>query len=153
MNGIIIRAGNRRDIPFIHKLIVELAIYEKAPDEVEVSLNDLERDAFDSNPLFRFIVAEQDNEIMGCAIFCYKYSTWKGKCIYLEDIIVSEQHRRKGIGKLLMDEVISISKKEKVKRLMWQVLDWNEPAIEFYKSYNAIIEPEWVNCKLIEGQY
>lgn len=149
MNEIVIRNGSESDLKAVHDLIIELAIYEKAPNEVETTVESMRKDAF-SSKLFSFIVAEQNNEIMGLALYYYRYSTWKGKCLFLEDLVVSEEHRRKGIGSLLMDEMIAISKKEKVSRLMWQVLDWNQPAIDFYKKYDAIIEPEWLNCKIID---
>ncbi len=153
MSEIKIRKGKEEDIAGVHALIVELAIYEEAPDEVDISVDDLMNDAFGKKPLFQFIVAKEEEVILGTAIYYYRYSTWKGKCIFLEDLVVSEKHRRKGVGTLLLDEMISISKKEGAKRLMWQVLDWNQSAIDFYKKYDAIIEPEWLNCKLIDSQF
>jgi len=153
MSEIKIRKGKEEDIAGVHALIVELAIYEEAPNEVDISVDDLMNDAFGKKPLFQFIVAEEEGNILGTAIYYYRYSTWKGKCIFLEDLVVSEKHRRKGVGTLLLDEMISISKKEGAKRLMWQVLDWNQSAIDFYKKYDAIIEPEWLNCKLIDSQF
>ncbi|NND76869.1 MAG: GNAT family N-acetyltransferase [Flavobacteriales bacterium] len=153
MENIIIRKGRKEDLSQVLDLIIELAIYEKAPDEVVVTVQDLERDAFGERPIIDLFVAEENNTIIGTAIYYYNYSTWKGKCIYLEDIVVSQKHRRRGIGTLLMDAMVDLFKKEKAKRLMWQVLDWNEPAIEFYKKYDAIIEPEWLNCKLVDSQF
>lgn len=149
----IIRRGEPKDIEGVYALIVELAIFEEAPDEVDIRPEDLMKDAFGEHPLFQFIVAEFDGKIIGTAIYYFRYSTWKGKCIFLEDLVVAEKHRRRGVGKLLLDEMVSISKDEGARRLMWQVLDWNETAIKFYKKYDAIIEPEWLNCKLVDSQF
>ena len=133
-------------------LIKELATFEKAPDEVTITLEDLKNDGFEGNPLFKIIIAEDENEIVGMAFYFISYSTWKGKCIYLEDIIVREKHRGKGYGKLLFEAVISKSKSFGAKRLSWQVLEWNEPAINFYKKYNASVNGEWLNGRLAEEQ-
>jgi len=133
-------------------LIKELAVYEKAGNEVVVTLEQLEEDGFGSSKVFDFLVAENQQQIIGMALFYTKYSTWKGKCIYLEDIIVQEQYRGMGIGKKLMKELISIAAERNAGRLEWQVLDWNEPAIHFYKSINALLDNEWVNCKLNNDQ-
>ena len=103
--------------------------------------------------MFGFFVADTGSEgIIGIALYYVKYSTWKGRCIFLEDIIVTEKHRQKGIGRLLFDEVARVARDLKVKRLEWQVLDWNEPAIRFYKKLNAVLDPEWINCKLTGEQ-
>lgn len=143
-----LRKGVKEDIPAIFALINELALYEKAPEEVITNVQQMEEDGFGENAIYKFIVAEMNNEIVGMALYYWKYSTWKGKGIYLDDIIVTEKHRRKGIGKLLMDEVIKIAAREKANKLEWQVLDWNEPAINFYKKYNVEFDNEWVNCKI-----
>lgn len=148
----IIRKGNIADVPSLLSLIKELAIYEKAPLEVTVTLEQLIEDGFGTNKIFDFFVAELNSQIVGIALYYTKYSTWKGRCIFLEDIIVSEVHRGKGIGKLLFDEVAKIAKEQKVERLEWQVLEWNTPAIEFYKKYNANLDPEWINGKLVYAQ-
>jgi GNAT superfamily N-acetyltransferase len=147
-----LREGIKEDIPAIFALINELALYEKAPEEVITTVEQMEEDGFGENPIYKFIVAELNNEIVGMALYYWKYSTWKGKGIYLDDIIVTEKHRRKGIGKLLMDEIIKIAAREKANKLEWQVLDWNEPAINFYKKYNVKFDGEWINCKLTEDQ-
>ena len=149
---ITIRSGIKSDLPSILALIKELAVYEKAGNEVVVTLEQLEEDGFGSSKVFDFLVAENQQQIIGMALFYTKYSTWKGKCIYLEDIIVQEQHRGMGIGKKLMKELISIAAERNAGRLEWQVLDWNEPAIHFYKSINALLDNEWVNCKLNNDQ-
>ena len=147
-----IRKGVISDLPEVLTLIKELAEYEKAPLEVENSLAEMQKDGFGDHPIYRLYVAELDRKIVGIAIFYYKYSTWKGKCIFLEDIIVTEKMRGNKIGALLFEKVISIAKEEKVRRLEWQVLDWNEPAINFYNKYEANLDPEWINGKLVYEQ-
>jgi GNAT superfamily N-acetyltransferase len=149
---ILIRKGLKTDLQSALNLIKELADYEKAPDEVTVTVTEMERDGFGPNPVFNFFVAESDNEIIGIALYYIKYSTWKGKCIFLEDIIVTEKYRKHGIGKKLFDEVVKVAQEMKMKRLEWQVLEWNKPAIEFYKKLNANFDSEWLNCKLNEKQ-
>lgn len=147
-----IRKGENTDIPSLLALIKELAHYEKAPLEVSVTIEQLIEDGFGPNKIFDFFVAELNNQVVGIALYYTKYSTWKGRCIFLEDIIVSEVHRGKGIGKLLFDEVAKIAKEQRVERLEWQVLEWNTPAIEFYKKYNATLDSEWLNGKLVYSQ-
>ena len=152
MSEIKIREGLQADLPAILNLIKELAEYEKAPAEVEVTLAEMENWGFGTGKIFDFFVAEKEATIVGLALYYYKYSTWKGKCLFLEDIIVTEKMRGSGIGKLLFDKIIVVAKKEKVRRLEWQVLDWNEPAIKFYKKYKATLDPEWLNGKLTNHQ-
>lgn len=147
-----VRKGSKEDIPHLLRLIRELAAYEKAPAEVSVTEAELLNDGFGPSPVFNFFVAEIDNRIVGIALYYIKYSTWKGKCIFLEDIIVDEKFRGKGLGKLLFTEVAKVAKELNVKRLEWQVLDWNEPAIGFYKRLDANFDHEWVNCKLVYDQ-
>lgn len=143
-----IRQAQKTDIPAILDLIKELALYEKAPHEVTITPEILERDGFGTHPLFWVILAEENNEVLGMSFYYIRYSTWKGPCLYLEDIIVKESQRGRGIGTLLMDATIEKAKEMKVALMVWQVLDWNEPAINFYKKYNAEFDDEWVNCKL-----
>jgi GNAT superfamily N-acetyltransferase len=152
MMDLLIRKGEEEDIPALLNLIKELAKFEKAENEVSVSIESMKNDAFGTNKIFDFIVAENQNDIIGAAVFFNKYSTWKGKCVYLDDIIVNEKYRKKGIGTLLMNAVIDEAKKRKAKRLEWQVLDWNEPAINFYKKFDAILDETWINCKFTESQ-
>lgn len=147
-----VRKGTKEDIPQLLRLIKELAIYEKAPDEVCVTETELLNDGFGPDPVFKFFVAVESNTVVGIALYYIKYSTWKGKCVFLEDIIVDEKFRGKGLGKLLFNEVAKVAKELNVKRLEWQVLDWNEPAIEFYKKSDADFDYEWVNCKLVYDQ-
>lgn len=143
-----IRKGVEADLPAIMELIKELAVYEKAPDEVENTIEQMQIEGFGPQSVFEFIVAEEQDTIIGMALYFYSYSTWKGKCIYLEDLIVTEQERGRGIGRKLFDALAEIARNENVGRLQWQVLDWNEPAIGFYKQLGAELDGEWINCKL-----
>lgn len=149
---IIIRAGEKKDLPEILKLINELATYQKATHEVNNSIEMMEEDGFGSNPIFKFFVAEFEGIITGMALYYIKYSTWKGKCVYLEDIIVTEAMRGKKIGDKLFSAVIKASRELNVQRLEWQVLNWNVPAINFYKKYRTHFDPELINCKLLHKQ-
>lgn len=145
---VIVRKGIKQDLPAALKLIRELAAYEKAPEEVEVTEAQMEVWGFGTDKIFDFFVLEKNGNVVGMALYYYKYSTWKGKCLFLEDIIVTESERKNGYGKLLFNEVVKVAKREHVKRLEWQVLEWNDPAIQFYNSYNANLDGEWVNGKL-----
>ena len=147
-----LREASKEDLPAVLELIQELALYEKAPAEVTITLEELEEDGFGNHPLFHIILAEREGEIAGMAFYFISYSTWKGKCIYLEDIIVKENMRGKGIGACLFEEMIRVGKRLGAKRLSWQVLDWNEPAIHFYKKYGADLDPEWLNGRLVEAE-
>jgi GNAT superfamily N-acetyltransferase len=147
-----IRKGRREDLPQVLKLIKELALYEKAPQEVTNTVDDMEKDGFGENPIYGLFVAEQEGRIIGIAIYYTKYSTWKGKCIYLDDIVITESERCKGIGRKLFEEVIKVSKVTGANRMEWQVLEWNTPAIEFYKKFNAVLDPEWINGKFTKEQ-
>lgn len=147
-----LRKGVKSDLSAALELIKELALYENAPDEVSVTVEDMERDGFGEDPVFYFFVAEVAGEIVGISLYYVKYSTWKGKCIFLEDIIVTEQFRKQGVGKKLFDEVVKVSKEQNVQRLEWQVLEWNEPAIRFYEKINSNLDKEWINCKLTKEQ-
>jgi GNAT superfamily N-acetyltransferase len=146
----IIRKGLPADVPSVLALIRELAEYEKAADEVLVTEEVLMKDAFGEDPQFSFFVAEDDDSLVGLALYFPRYSTWKGRCYHLEDIIVREPHRGKGIGKLLFDAVVRLCIETDAKRLYWQVLDWNEPGINFYKKLNARFDHEWLSCKLTD---
>jgi GNAT superfamily N-acetyltransferase len=147
-----ITKGTKEDLPKVLELIKELAAYEKAPLEVENTVEEMIQDGFTDHPVYYLLVAKLEGEIRGIAIYYIKYSTWKGKCIFLEDIIVTEKFRGHGIGAKLFEAVIAIAKEMKVRRMEWQVLDWNEPAIRFYKKYNANMDPEWLNGKLTYQQ-
>ncbi|NBP70931.1 MAG: GNAT family N-acetyltransferase, partial [Cytophagia bacterium] len=132
-----IRRGTIADLPRTLELINELALYEKAPHEVTNTLARMEEDGFGANPVFGFFVAENNRGIVGISVYYYRYSTWKGKRLYLEDIVVTESERGSGLGKLLFDRTMQQCIDDKCTGMMWQVLDWNEPAINFYKKYNA----------------
>jgi GNAT superfamily N-acetyltransferase len=146
-----IRAGKIEDLPRILELINELAVYEKMPEEVINTVELMEKDGFGPDPVYGFYVCVKaaTNEIIGTAIFYYRYSTWKGKRIYLEDLIVTESERGAGAGKLLFDRIMAKGLEEGCTGMMWQVLDWNEPAINFYKKYyQATLEGGWLNAQL-----
>ena len=143
-----IRRARKEDCPRLLELITELAVYEKAPDDVTVTLAHFEESGFGDKPVWWSFVAEENGAIHGFALYYIRYSTWKGQAMYLEDIIVTESMRGKKIGKLLFDRLIEEAKEKKLHRIVWQVLEWNEPAINFYKKYNADFDEEWVNCSL-----
>ncbi|MFT4033008.1 MAG: GNAT family N-acetyltransferase [Siphonobacter sp.] len=144
----IIRQATPEDVPAIYQLIVELAEYEKALHEVINSPEQLLKDGFGEHPLYGTIIAEVDGEVVGMSLYYYRYSTWKGKRLYLEDLIVKEAHRGSGLGKKLLDATVEEARRTECSGLMWQVLDWNEPSIEFYKRYGASLDGEWINCHL-----
>ncbi len=139
----IIRKGTPSDMPSVLELIKELAVFEKEPEAVVVTVNDLVNDGFSEQPLFHCFVAEVDSEIIGIALYYYRYSTWKGKTIHLEDLIVKESKRGTGAGFALYSQIIRQGKKDKVRRIEWAVLDWNTPAIEFYKKTGANVMNDW----------
>ncbi len=140
-----IRVAIENDCPRLLELIKELALYEKASEEVTVTLTEFEDAGFGKNPIWKAYVAEENDIILGFALFYTRYSTWKGCRLYLEDFIVTDHARGKGIGKLLFDTVIEESKNGSYNGMVWQVLDWNEPAINFYEKYKANIESGWLN--------
>jgi GNAT superfamily N-acetyltransferase len=147
-----IRKGRKEDLSHVLNLVYELAEFEKAPDAVTNTVKDMEQDRFGNNPVFDFHVAIVDEKIVGIAIYFVKYSTWVGKGLYLDDLIVTEKMRGKGIGQKLFDAFMEEAKRINAKQVHWQVLDWNTPAIEFYKKMNASIDPQWLDCKLTEEQ-
>lgn len=143
-----IRKAVKDDMVSVLELIKELAAYEHALEQVENTVEQLQEDGFGDQAVFECFVAEDANQIIGFALFYTSYSTWKGKCLYLEDLLVTNTYRRKGVGKLLFDKVLQTAKERGAGRFEWQVLDWNEPAINFYKKYNADLDPEWINGKI-----
>lgn len=145
-----IRKAIKEDCPSIMELIRELAVYEKAPDQVTVDFDHFVESGFGKSPVWWAFVAEVENKIVGFALYYIRYSTWKGQRMYLEDILVNEPWRGQGIGKLLFDQLIEEAKEKQLSGIMWQVLEWNEPAIHFYKKYKDVnFDSEWVNGSLI----
>jgi GNAT superfamily N-acetyltransferase len=147
-----VRPGTIKDLPRALELVKELAAYENAPHEVINTVALMEQDGFGTNPIYWFFVAENENGIVGISLYYWRYSTWKGKRLYLEDIIVTEKERGSGIGKLLFDRTMQKALEENCSGMMWQVLEWNEPAINFYKKYGAKLDDEWTNCSLEADQ-
>ena len=144
--NISIRKAKKEDCVRILELVKELAKYERAAKEVTVTLEHFTESGFDKNPVWWAFVAEVDGVIQGFALFYIRFSTWKGQRMYLEDLYVTDEMRGKGLGKLLFDQLIEEAKERKLNGLMWQVLEWNESAINFYKKYNPLFDSEWVNC-------
>ena len=147
-NNIEIREARRSDCAALLDLVHELAVYEKAPDEVTVTLEHFENAGFGPNPVWKAFVAEDEGRIIGFALYYIRYSTWKGCRMYLEDLLVTESYRGRGIGRLLFDRLIEEAKEKKFSGMVWQVLEWNEPGINFYKKYNAKFDPEWWNASI-----
>mgnify|MGYP001465621659 FL=1 len=147
-----IRKGIKTDLPFVLELIKELADYENEVGEVSVTLKQLEDDGFCKNPSYQFLVAESNKKIIGMAFYFIRYSTWKGKMLFLEDFIVNKEYRRMGVGNKLFSEIIKIAQESNLNGMCWQVLDWNEVAINFYRKYNAGISGKWLNGKLTKTQ-
>ena len=143
----LIRDAKPKDVPGILDLIVGLAIYENEPDQVDNTVDKLHHDLFEAKYCEAF-VAEHENTIIGFAIYYTSYSTWKGPCIYLEDLFVLEDYRKTGVGSQLFDRVVGVAKERGVARMDWQVLDWNESAIQFYKKKKAILDETWINGRL-----
>lgn len=143
-----IRVARIGDEKAIHDLISELALYERAPNEVTNTVEKLRIDLFVDAVCEALVVENEALEVVGFALYYQSYSTWKGRCLYLEDLYIKPDFRRGGIGSELFTQVVEIAKKWEAKRMDWQVLDWNEPAIEFYKKHQAILDPEWVNGRL-----
>lgn len=143
-----IRKGKKEDLAAVFELVRELAIYEKAEDQISTSLAQMEIDGFGEQPIFGFFVAEKEGRILGTAIYYTRYSTWKGKRMYLEDLIVTESARGQGLGLALLDKIVEEAKATQCTGVMWQVLDWNEPSIDFYKKYGASLDAGWINCHI-----
>ncbi len=145
-----IRKAQKEDIPAMFGLVKELAEYEKAPQEVVTSEEQMAEDGFGIDSIFRAFVAENTdtNEILGMALYYTAYSTWKGKIYFLDDIVVREQYRKYGIGRKLINEMIKEAYENNIPQIRWQVLDWNEPAIKFYESLGVFIDKEWYTCKM-----
>ena len=148
----IIRKGTSNDMPAVLELIKELAMYEKEPEAVVVTVEDLVRDGFGEKPLFYTFIAEVDEKIIGMALYYYRYSTWKGKTIHLEDLIVTESMRGTGAGFKLYKKIIEQGKIDQVRRIEWNVLDWNTPAIDFYEKSGAKVLEDWRLVQMDENK-
>jgi GNAT superfamily N-acetyltransferase len=148
MENVLIRRAVKEDCARILELVHELAVFEKAPDEVTVSLQHFEESGFGKAPVWWAFVAEANGVVQAFALYYIRYSTWKGQRMYLEDLLVTEELRGKGIGSLLFDELIKEAKEKRFNGIVWQVLEWNEPAIKFYRKLNASFDAEWVNCSV-----
>ena len=145
-----IRKGKPEDMQAVLGLIQELADFEKEPDAVLVTVDDLIRDGFGPVPLFHVFVAEVESEIVGIALWYYRFSTWKGKTIHLEDLVVKDKMRGTGLGYALYSEIIKQGKKDQVRRVEWNVLDWNTPAIDFYEKSGAKVLRDWYVVQMDE---
>lgn len=144
-----LRPATAADAPALHALIVELAVYEREPDAVEVTPEDLVKDGFGERPGFgAFVVEDEENGVFGMALYYEKYSTWKGRCLYLEDLVVTESQRGRGAGLALFKAVASVAATRGYRRMEWQVLEWNEPSIAFYRGLGADLDPTWWNGRL-----
>ena len=146
--SIVIRKAVREDCVRLLALVKELAEYEKAPQEVTVTLGHFIESGFGALPVWWAFVAEVDGRVEGFALYYIRYSTWKGQRMYLEDLLVTEKMRSRGLGKMLFDRLIEEAHQKKLNGIVWQVLEWNEPAISFYKKYKASFDSEWINCSL-----
>lgn len=138
-----VREGRQKDVQSVFDLILELAIFEKQPQAVDITVDDLLRDGFSEHPKFKFFVAEEDDKIIGLALIYERYSTWKGRTIHLEDLIVTQSKRQLGVGKALYTAFLKYAHSLGVKRVGWEVIDWNTNAINFYKSTGATILEDW----------
>lgn len=147
-----IRVAAKEDCGRLLELIKELALYERAPDEVTVGLEEFQEAGFGAKPVWKAFVAEVDGFIQGFGLYYIRYSTWKGCRLYLEDLLITEQMRNQGLGMLIFDRLIQEASELGYNGMTWQVLDWNEPAINFYKKYNAVLDGGWLNVSLSKEQ-
>ncbi|MBK9328556.1 MAG: GNAT family N-acetyltransferase [Sphingobacteriales bacterium] len=146
--NITIRKAEPNDLIQVYGLIRELAAFEKEPDEPSNPLKKFIEEGTCKQPRFQVILADDNGKVAGIALYYYGYSTWKGSMIYLDDLVVKESYRKKGIGRKLMDELIAIAREEKINQLRWHVLDWNENAINFYKKYPVTFDNTWITVKI-----
>jgi len=149
MEDLVIRNAKKEDVSSIFKLIKALAKFEKEEFAVQITEEELAEDGFGENPSYSCIVAELKGKVVGFALYFIRYSTWQGKTVYLEDFLVDENYRSRGIGELIFEEMIAIAKKLNVRQMSWQVLDWNEGAIRFYKKYEAEFAADWLNARIL----
>ena len=148
MDTSVIRKATKEDCARIMELVHELAVYEKAPNEVTVTLEHFTESGFGEQPVWWAFVVEVEGRIQGFALYYIRFSTWKGNRMYLEDLLVTEEMRGKGLGKILFDRLIEEAREKGFTGIAWQVLEWNEPAINFYKKYHALFDGEWLNCSI-----
>jgi GNAT superfamily N-acetyltransferase len=148
----LIREGLKKDLPHVLELIKELANFENSLNELTITLEDLERDGFGETSYFSFLVAENNEMIIGLSFYFIRYSTWKGKFLFLEDFIIKEEFRNQGVGSQLFEATVDVCRKKNLNGMIWQVLDWNVQAIDFYKKYNASISKKWLNGNLSKDQ-
>ncbi|WP_085516747.1 GNAT family N-acetyltransferase [Marivirga sericea] len=148
-----IRRATEKDIPRTLELIQELAVYEREPNAVVIDVEELTKDGFGENPAYGLFVAETEKEIVGIALYYFRYSTWNGKVLYLEDLIVTESERGNGYGRKLLNAILQEADEQSCRLCTWQVLDWNEPSIEFYKAIGADLDEGWINCTVKQDQY
>ncbi len=150
MTGINIRPAGAEDLPAMHALMYELAVYEQSPESVEATVEEYRQDF--GNGLFEGLIAESEGRVVGMALYFMAYSSWKGKMLYLDDLVVTEAYRRRGIGQLLLDAFLAEARRRGCRLAKWQVLDWNQPAVDFYKKNQAVIETDWWNVKIFTGE-
>ncbi|CAM3708334.1 GNAT family N-acetyltransferase [Aquirufa aurantiipilula] len=148
MEQIEIRKAGLEDVPAMYSLVKELALFERAPDEVSSSLEDYIQNGFQENPIFASNLIFYQGNLAGFSLWYYRFSTWKGKRFYLEDLFIKEEYRSLGLGKMLLDEAVLEAKRMNCTGMMWQVLDWNEPAIQFYQKYGVKFDAGWLNVHL-----
>ena len=148
MDTSVIRKATKEDCARIMELVQELAVYEKAPNEVTVTLEHFTKSGFGEQPVWWAFVVEVEGKIQGFALYYIRFSTWKGNRMYLEDLLVTEEMRGKGLGKILFDRLVEEAREKGFTGIAWQVLEWNEPAINFYKKYHALFDGEWLNCSI-----
>jgi GNAT superfamily N-acetyltransferase len=148
MDKINIRRATKEDIGLVRDLVMELAIFEKAPEEVTSSLADYVQEGFSDNPLFTANLIYLNDELAGFSLWYYRFSTWKGRRFYLEDLYIKETFRGRGLGRKLINEAIEEAKRMKCTGMMWQVLDWNQPAIDFYNTLGVKMDAGWLNVHL-----
>ena len=152
MNSIVVRKAKKEDVPEMMVLIKELAEFENGLNEVSVDEDNLLKYGFSDEALYSCFIAEKNGAIKGMALYFYTYSTWNGKCLYLEDLIVKRKERTNGVGTALMNEIIKTGKEEKANRIAWQVLDWNLDAHDFYRKFDASLDGEWLNGRMTLNQ-
>jgi GNAT superfamily N-acetyltransferase len=152
MENVVVRKGTPADVPQVMDLVRELALYERAPHEVTNTDQQMLEDGFGDAPVFGLFVAEHESRIVGIALHYIRYSTWKGKMLYLEDIVVRESYRGHKIGAHLFEACMALCLEKNYAGMVWQVLDWNEPALNFYRKFNANLDGEWINGKLLHDE-